>query len=189
MGSFLYFFISVYCMKKWWLLAGVFVLMVVAGYVYFTATREIEIQEASPLEIKDAMDTMDAATKAEFEKQVEVMKDALVPMDEGMPKAEIVSRGAFFPRAHDVKGNALIIDVNGQKILRFEDFETINGPELHIYLSSELGDSDFIDLGKIKATKGNVNYEIPPGIDVAKYNKVLVWCKPFRVLFSYAMLE
>ena len=76
-----------------------------------------------------------------------------------------------------------------KRILRFEDFETINGPELHIYLSSELGDERFIDLGKIKATKGNVNYDIPAGIDTSKYNKVLVWCKPFSVLFSYAELS
>ena len=46
-----------------------------------------------------------------------------------------------------------------------------------------------IDLGIIKATKGNVNYEIPQDIDTTKYNKVLVWCKPFKVLFSYAELR
>jgi len=46
-----------------------------------------------------------------------------------------------------------------------------------------------IDLGEIKATKGNVNYDIPEGTDLEKYNKVLVWCVPFRVLFSYSDLN
>jgi len=43
--------------------------------------------------------------------------------------------------------------------------------------------------GKIKGTKGNVNYEIDRGVDLEKYDKVLVWCVPFGVLFSYADLE
>jgi hypothetical protein len=73
--------------------------------------------------------------------------------------------------------------------LRFENFETINGPKLHIYLASDLSADDYIDLGEIKATKGNVNYEIPDGTDLEKYNKVLVWCRPFKVLFSYSELE
>ena len=93
------------------------------------------------------------------------------------------------PRAHEVAGKALLISSGGGKILRFEDFETVNGPNLHIYLSTDLGDDDYIDLGEIRATKGNVNYEIDPAIDIQKYNKVLVWCVPFRVLFSYAELK
>jgi len=176
-------------MKKWLILVGIIVLVVIGGYIFSTATKVIEVQEASPLEVKDAMDSMDASTKKEFEKQVEAMKDVVMVMDDTMPQAGILTQGKFMARAHEVKGEAFLIDVDGQKILRFEDFETINGPELRIYLSSELGNDDFIDLGKIKATKGNVNYEIPPGTDTTKYNKVLVWCKPFRVLFSYASLK
>ena len=84
---------------------------------------------------------------------------------------------------------AEMIEADNQKILRFEDFETINGPDLHIYLSSDLEAKDYIDLGEIKATKGNVNYEVPSNVDLEKYNKVLVWCEPFRILFSYAELN
>lgn len=75
------------------------------------------------------------------------------------------------------------------QILRFEDFETVNGPNLHIYLATNLQADDFIDLGEIKATKGSVNYTLPSDVDLVKYNKVLVWCVPFKVLFSYADLD
>ena len=68
------------------------------------------------------------------------------------------------------------------------DFDTINGPDLRIYLSSDLGSADIVELGKIKATKGNVNYDIPEGTDLEIYKNVLVWCKPFGVLFSFAQL-
>lgn len=110
-------------------------------------------------------------------------------MQEEMVSGGIISQGEFKPRAHGVEGKALLIEADEKKFIRFEDFETINGPNLHIYLSSELGNDDFIDLGEIKATKGDVNYEIPIGTDTEKYNKVLVWCKPFKVLFSYAELS
>ena len=101
-------------------------------------------------------------------------------------ETNILNQAGFVANAHDVKGKALIIDDKGRKILRFEDFETINGPDLFIYLSSDLEAGDFISLGEIKGTKGNVNYEIPSNVDLEKYNKVLVWCRAFRVLFSHA---
>lgn len=82
----------------------------------------------------------------------------------------------------------MLIEDDNKKIVRFEDFETINGPDLHIYLSADLEANDYVDLGQIKATKGNVNYDVPVGADTLKYNKVLVWCEPFEVLFSYAEL-
>ncbi len=101
----------------------------------------------------------------------------------------ILKQANFIASAHDVKGKALIINGNGKQVLRFQDFETINGPDLFIYLSSDLNADDFINLGEIKATKGNVNYELPSNVDLTKYNKVLVWCRAFRVLFSYAELK
>ncbi|MBD3318840.1 hypothetical protein GF342_02935, partial [Candidatus Woesearchaeota archaeon] len=85
-------------------------------------------------------------------------------------------------------GKALLIETAEGNILRFEDFETINGPNLHIYLSANLDDTDYVDLGELKATTGSVNYNIPDGTDTDKYHYVLVWCVPFEVLFSYADL-
>lgn len=101
----------------------------------------------------------------------------------------VVAQGVFQASAHEVQGRALLIESNGKKTVRFEDFETINGPNLHIYLGADLEGKDFIDLGEIRATKGNVNYELPPDVDLGVYNKVMVWCVPFRVLFSYAELR
>lgn len=109
--------------------------------------------------------------------------------DEISSDVEIISQGIFMEQEHEVSGKALIVNDNENKILRFEDFETVNGPNLHIYLSADLEANDYIDLGEIKATKGDVNYELENSIDLEKYNKVLVWCVPFKVLFSYAELN
>jgi len=159
------------------------------GSYFLIANSGGEADDVSPL-INDAMDTMDAATKADFEEQTEAMADTILETSDDMPgSAALLAEGEFMARAHGVEGKALLIQDGDNKVLRFEDFDTDNGPNLHIYLASSLGNDDFIDLGKIKATKGNVNYEIPDGVDVEKYDKVLVWCVPFGVLFSYAELD
>src|SRR3989338_5911752 len=101
-----------------------------------------------------------------------VEKNEEIAIKEG----SIIAEGIFLPSAHEVKGKAIVIDDNGKNILRFEDFETINGPDLRIYLSTGLDVTDAIDLGPIKATKGNINYELDNSVDLEKYDNVLVWC-------------
>ena len=90
---------------------------------------------------------------------------------------------------HEVSGKVVVLDNNGKRMLRFEDFDTVNGPDLRIYLSEDTNAENFIDLGAIKGTRGNINYEIPDNVDLEKYDKVLVWCRAFKVLFSHADLE
>jgi len=41
----------------------------------------------------------------------------------------------------------------------------------------------------LKANNGNQNYELPEGIDLEKYDKVLVWCQMFSVLFGSAEIQ
>lgn len=97
--------------------------------------------------------------------------------------------GDLIASAHDVSGSVKIVEENGRRILRFENLDTINGPDLRIYMSADLNAEDYIDLGAIKGTKGNVNYELPDDLDLNKYDKVLIWCRAFKVLFSYADLK
>ena len=164
-------------MKVWIII--VLLVLGIGSYVYFTANNNVVLEEDSPL-----------VNSNEFDAAMEDMKDKVVEMDENINnKANLIAEGDFKEKAHHVEGKALLIENEGKKIVRFEDFDTINGPALYIYLSSDLGDDDFVDLGPIKATKGNINYEIPEGVDTEKYNKVLIWCRPFSVLFSYAELK
>ena len=141
-------------------------------------------------EIKDNLDTMDPKTKQDFMQQTDKMKDKTMVKADAMPSNQprVLGEAPLVARAHDVAGKALIVQVGDQKILRFEDLQTINGPDLHIYLSAGLDAGDAVDLGSIRATEGNVNYTIPAGTDTSKYRNVLIWCRPFGVLFSYAQL-
>jgi hypothetical protein len=90
---------------------------------------------------------------------------------------------------HNAQGKANVIRVSDTNYLRLEDFRATNGPDLHVYLATDKQATDFVDLGSLKANNGNQNYEIPEEIDLAKYNKVLIWCQPFSVLFGSAELK
>jgi len=91
---------------------------------------------------------------------------------------------------HDAEGKAKILTISdGSQILRLEDFRSTNGPDVHLYLSTDKQASDFIDLGRLKANNGNQNYQIPINTDFSKYKYVLIWCQPFSVLFGSAQLS
>jgi peptide methionine sulfoxide reductase msrA/msrB len=87
---------------------------------------------------------------------------------------------------HGATGTVRLIEHEGKKTLRYENFKTINGPDLFVYLSSDLKATKFVNLGELKATEGDINYEIPPTTDLSLFKYVLVWCKQFGVLFNYA---
>lgn len=147
---------------KFTIIAVLVILIIpIAYYLISPFFIKIEMNEESPMDISDN-ETLDA---------------------------RVLLQGEFMPSAHEVEGEAKVIEKDGKRILRFENFETINGPNLHIYLASDLNVNDYVDLGEIKATKGNVNYEIPEGVNLEEYNYVVIWCVPFKVLFSYSELS
>ena len=91
---------------------------------------------------------------------------------------------------HDASGEAKVLRLDFEnRFLRFENFEATNGPDLYVYLAIDENASEFVNLGRLKANIGNQNYEIPASVDVTKYNKVLIWCKAFSVLFGSAELK
>ena len=167
------------------------VIVIGIGYFFLSPLwRNVKLDEALPQAqvVKDNMETMDTATKEQFMKEVEAMKDKVMVKTDSMPSnaPAVLKEAMLIARAHDVKGKVLLVQVGGEKIIRFENLKTINGPDLRIYLSTGLNKNDVVDLGAIRATEGNVNYAIPSGTDTTKYHNVLIWCRAFGVLFSYA---
>jgi hypothetical protein len=90
---------------------------------------------------------------------------------------------------HNAEGMAKVIPLqDGSNILRLEDLRVTNGPDLYVYLATDKSASDFVSLGKLKANNGNQNYNISSEIDLTKYDTVIIWCRPFSVLFGSADL-
>ena len=84
----------------------------------------------------------------------------------------------------------------GSHVLRFTNFKTSNGPDVHVYMvaADDAKDSasvlrvSYIDLGTIKGNMGDQNYTLGPDVDLSKYRTVSVWCKRFSVNFGAAPL-
>ena len=99
---------------------------------------------------------------------------------------------------HKGSGQALIYDLPGANpLLRLENFKVTNGPELHVVLAghpdperhADLESAGYVDLGLLKGNIGNQNYEIPASVSLDDKRSVVIYCRPFRVVFSVATLE
>ncbi len=109
-----------------------------------------------------------------------------------------LAKGNFKGLAHETKGVATIYQLaEGKKTLRLTEFETSNGPDVHVYLtaaevakgSDAIRTAGFIDLGSMKGNQGDQNYDIPANIDLGKYKNVSIWCARFGVNFGVAPLS
>jgi hypothetical protein len=77
-----------------------------------------------------------------------------------------------------------------------QDFEVGPGPKFHVYLvpkekirqSSDVKETMFVDLGRLRAFKGSQKYRLPDGINLKDYASVVIWCEHFSVLISPADL-
>ena len=112
--------------------------------------------------------------------------------------ARPLASGKFHSGAHPTSGTATVYQlVDGTRVLRFTDFKTSNGPDVHVYLfaADDARDSEsvkraaFVDLGSIKGNIGDQNYTIGSDVDLSKYRTVSVWCKRFSVNFGAAPLS
>lgn len=143
----------------------VIVLAIIAGVAAYSLSPYLLESEVNE-EIPD--DTMsDTAGNA-----IQTYSGGFVGVNDGIHNAEGVAR--VLPQA------------DGSHILRLEDFYSTNGPDLYVYLSTGKDAADIVNLGSLKANRGNQNYDIPAGTDLEKYDHVLIWCKPFSVLFGSA---
>lgn len=109
----------------------------------------------------------------------------------------VVTEGRFKGLAHETRGTASIYQLaTGKRTLRLTEFETSNGPDVHVYLtaseidkgSAAIKDAGFIDLGPMKGNQGDQNYDIPADADLNKYKNVTIWCARFGVNFGQAAL-
>lgn len=116
----------------------------------------------------------------------------------GQPQRNVLARGTFVHAnpsdpIHYGKGRVTVYE----GLLHLEpDFEVGPGPKYHVYLvpeaqvlpSTNVARTMFVDLGRLRAFKGSQNYDIPVGLDLAKFGSVVVWCEQFGVLISPAKL-
>ena len=90
--------------------------------------------------------------------------------------------------AHPASGVVRIVRSANETIVRYENYKTINGPDVRVYLAKDLEAKEYVDLGPLKGTEGNINYTVPKDVDISQYRYALTWCEDFSVLFNSADL-
>ena len=94
---------------------------------------------------------------------------------------------------HNGTGSVLLVRVGDAAVLRFENVAITNAPDVHVYLSPETGgkwsEPTSLYLGPLKATNGSFNYPVPTDADLSRYKSVVVWCRQFAVLVTWADLR
>ena len=124
--------------------------------------------------------------------------ETMEPMPETAEPAAL-RRGSFrdVDRLHRGSGSATVYRLaDGAHVLRLQNLEVTNGPDLRVLLAShpdprsrnDLDGGGYVELAPLKGNVGNQNYAIPADLDVTSYKSVVIYCRPFHVLFSVAPL-
>jgi len=166
------------------------VLLFVLGIAYYGISplfRNIEVRDEAPVVGDNGEVNETFAPEKPIDMEVPEMEQASAGQE--AEQAEQNVTGPFPVEGtlgHPASGFVRVFQTSTETVIRYEDFETINGPNLHVYLSKDLDAKEYIDLGPIRGTRGNINYMIPEEVNISEYNYILTWCVPFRVLFNYA---
>ncbi|HEU4321288.1 MAG TPA: DM13 domain-containing protein [Acidimicrobiia bacterium] len=132
----------------------------------------------------------------------EAMADEESMADDAMDDATATTSGSEGPTtlvtgefedadaSHQGSGTATVFQLaDGSQVLRLEEFEVTNGPDLHVVLVPTDGSMDgSVDLGSLKGNIGDQNYEIPTDVDIADFGSVWIYCVAFSVNFATAPL-
>jgi len=127
------------------------------------------------------------------------------PVNEAAPFASALEPRPIFTgrldgKIHPTSGRATIYKAaDGSRYLRLTDFTTSSSPDVHVVLlraedkqlEQELvkGELDHVDLGTLKGSQGDQNYDLPAATDLYLYRTVAIYCEKFYALFGVAKLE
>ena len=188
--------IAVLAPVAWWLLSPIFISTTVEEDFPLAANAVIPA-DMTMAEAEEIM--VEAASKFNnYEERVPsemAMPDNPMQMD---ASAQVVKSGDFRDgdSFHKGSGTATIYRApDGKHLLRLEDFRVTNGPDLRVLLvpaSDPQGRDDvqgYLELGKLKGNMGNQNYFLPDGEDATDYHSVVIFCYPFKVVFTVATLS
>ena len=153
-----------------------------------------EVDDAFPMAA--TAQVPDDMTREDVEAEMVKAADSpVVEATDAMPAdtPTVLASGTFMDadNFHKGSGTATLYSLaDGANVVRLEDFEVTNGPDLHVLLSTSddpaAGLGEYVDLGSLKGNVGNQNYDIPADVDVSLYRSVIIYCDPFHVLFASA---
>ena len=124
---------------------------------------------------------------------------ALLPAFVDKTVTETIAVGATRERGgvltgidHRATGNAAVYRLpDGTRVVRLEQLDMQNGPDLFVYLVPKHGQREpdgGVNLGRLKGNKGDQEYALPAGTNADDFDGVFVWCRQFATAFAAAPL-
>ncbi len=184
-------------MVKKLLVAGVLCALIVGLWAFqpWRLWTSSEVDEALPSSATVAVETEDQPEPAESSGPSESSAPAEPAASAKPVKDRTLATGRFAAAEHATSGKVRIIELaDGRRIVRVEDLATSDGPDLQVWISDQpsggewgsYDDGRYVRLGKLKATQGNQNYEIPKAANLTGLQSVVIWCDRFNVAFGTA---
>ncbi|MBA2438335.1 MAG: DM13 domain-containing protein [Acidimicrobiia bacterium] len=152
------------------------------GFAIHTGEIALNIEAGGPWE-------------ATVEQQIDTPLDE-PPLPE-MASAPVLAEGEFYEIDNPGTGRAVVYGLaDGRRVLRLEDFETVATADLFVWLSQAVDpqtsedtvSAEYVDLGPLKSTLGNQNYEIPAEVATEDIRSIVIWCEPVRIAYTAAAL-
>jgi hypothetical protein len=166
-----------------------------AGFAIIAAVAGTYLGAETLIDDKVDEDVVTARTPTGADRAPESARDERSGRRPAREANVLLSRGRFESLEHQTAGVAQAIELpGGRRFLTLTRFETDNGPDLRVYLSTadanqDSAGEDFVDLGGLKGNVGDQQYELPRGADLERLTKVVVWCRAFSVGFGAAALR
>ncbi|WUJ68822.1 DM13 domain-containing protein [Kribbella soli] len=116
------------------------------------------------------------------------------------PRPKILLTGKLIAHEHRTSGTVAVLALpDGSRVLRIENLDTSDGPDLKVWLSDAevvagragwhvFDDGAYRSLGSLKGNHGNQNYPIPAEVKLGDFRSVVIWCDRFNVSFGAATL-
>jgi hypothetical protein len=134
--------------------------------------------------------------RAVVEQQVD--KPLIEPAPTTLASARLLGTAKMYNVDEEGQGTAKLYELaNGSRLIRLEDFFVTLNSDLELRLSESPGPKSTDEAVKapwkhvapLKATVGNMNYEVPRDIDVAQFNSIVIWCEITRNAYAAAAIE
>ena len=110
----------------------------------------------------------------------------------------LLSRSEWISIGHPGTGTVLVYrQPDGSHVVRFEDLDVSNGPDLLVILSAAplvddraaYSEVAYLSLGDLKGNQGNQNYVVPAEVNLDDYQTVAIWCRRFNYTFNAAEIH
>lgn len=184
----------------WWLLSPLFIDRTVDEDFPFAINATVPTN-MSRVEIEQVMASMAKMNTEEIQDSMSnLMMQATGSETPDAAQLTMLKTGSFqdADAVHKGSGMATIYEgLDGTRVLRLEDFNSTNGPDLNVILSptanpgsrDEVSAPGYVNLGKLKGNVGNQNYIIPDDVEIPAEGSIVIYCRAFHVIFSVATLQ